>query len=1491
MASRDAEELAEERHDPGQGALVEDPAGDAEPSAGPVRGDSWRDLALPLLEVFLLAAIVALAVALRFRGIRWGTGYFLHPDELFMTNVLVNLRAPSGIREYFNSGTSPLNPFNHGTGFIYGTFPLFAAKFVQSLTSYTDVSTAHIPGRWLSALADTGTVLFVWWTGRMLWGRWTGLLAALLMACTALNIGSAHYFTTDAWSCFFAAGAFAFTLAGWRERRWVFYALAGVMVGLAAASKPNLLAAFGFLFLPLLETVRVSGWRGLLPQWTGSDDEDARSFPVLLASALAIFVAAWTIRIAQPYAFLGPSIFSFRFDPRWLADVEYWRNAQSGELDYPPSIQWAERAPIWFHLKNLVLWGMGPGLGIPALAGFAWWVWTMATGRRWPSWLILGMVGWVGFHIAFFGISLAKTQRYLLPAYPFLVLFAAAAIVAMVGWAWRRGRITVPRLDWSIRPPRWCHPGLILPVLMVGSTVFYGIAFTSVYAHTQTRAAASVWIAENVPDGSSIANEYWDLGLPVGVPELAGHYYDLVQLYPYADETPAKLTQMIGTLERTEYIVLSSNRLIGSIPRMPWRYPMATRYYEALLSGELGFDMVAHFTSYPELFGIEIDDRSAEEALTVYDHPEVMIFRKSDRWNAHAAWYLLNDALGHGGLSYRPVQTAPDRMLLDPAEQQAVREHTSWGSIFNLDSLTNRFPVIAWYVALQILALPVMPLLWRVLPWLPDRGYALAKTLGLTGVAWLTWWIATVRILDFGLVAIAVAWLAVFAASATITWRQAPRFVEDLRRNRWWIGATESLFLAGFLVAAWVRSANPDLWLPGRIGTQIQDMATFTAMVLTPFYPAYDPWLADGTIHDFTFGFMPWAVATRITGIVPEIAFSLSLASMAALVIVNAWYVSALLARRLLSSAPDLRVIGAGLVAPVLLLGIGSRGMAQRVGAGEWGPNYDGSIGDAMRGLWATLTGSPTIPGGAWLATDSFVGTGTLEFPLLSYLTGEMAMQQLALPLLLAGLVVVVGFLGREAGPAPGDYRVLEALGGWRESGTFLAVAGLVTGWALAANLFFGFVLLATAGLLVVLAVGARVGWASSWAIVRDSGVAIGVVAVVAVASVAPFLASYGYLATQRSPVFQPLRIDAWFGHFWPVLVAIVSYLLWQLWSLFGHAREIGAVGWPGSIGCWLMMAAALGLAYVIGVVAIFILLLVLVAGFVVWHRSEDMRHLAIVGFATTAFGLCLAANRFVFTHWTSQENVPLQFSLAAWVLLAVLAGPIAALAIGTAWERAPRLAFAGKRGLAVAWTIVLAVAVAAGAVYPVLGFPQRADERLAPTANTLDSMAFMNDGQLALNPSNSPTSPYDLAPDLAAIDWMRDNLQGRPTILEVPAQVNGWGGRVSALTGFPAVLGSVPVQMQQRPGMDRLITWRNNDINTVYGSVDGFAAIEPILLDYGVQVIYVGPLERVSYSAESLAKFDEAAAGGSLDVIYEADGVTIYAYNGGRLPRAPYDP
>ena len=108
MASRDVEGPAEERHDTASEDSV--PAASPPPvelPAAPIVADPGgpdRRVAFAVIEAVLLAAVIALALALRFRGIEWGTGYYLHPDELFMTNVLYNLGAPAGVREVLQYG-------------------------------------------------------------------------------------------------------------------------------------------------------------------------------------------------------------------------------------------------------------------------------------------------------------------------------------------------------------------------------------------------------------------------------------------------------------------------------------------------------------------------------------------------------------------------------------------------------------------------------------------------------------------------------------------------------------------------------------------------------------------------------------------------------------------------------------------------------------------------------------------------------------------------------------------------------------------------------------------------------------------------------------------------------------------------------------------------------------------------------------------------------------------------------------------------------------------------------------------------------------------------------------------------------------------------------------------------------------------------------------------------------------------------------------------
>ncbi len=65
-----------------------------------------------------------------------------------------------------------------------------------------------------------------------------------------------------------------------------------------------------------------------------------------------------------------------------------------------------------------------------------------------------------------------------------------------------------------------------------------------------------------------------------------------VDLPLYETDTAEKVDTLIGRLDQVDYVVLSSNRLLKSIPRNPVNYPVTSRYYELLLSEQLGFDRV-----------------------------------------------------------------------------------------------------------------------------------------------------------------------------------------------------------------------------------------------------------------------------------------------------------------------------------------------------------------------------------------------------------------------------------------------------------------------------------------------------------------------------------------------------------------------------------------------------------------------------------------------------------------------------------------------------------------------------------------------------------------------------------------------------------------------------------------------------------------------------------------------------------------------------------
>ncbi|MEP7131627.1 MAG: glycosyltransferase family 39 protein, partial [Acidobacteriota bacterium] len=173
---------------------------DAENLAGAAR-DRRRGRAI------FLAILVAGAL-LRFVGLAWDDAHHLHPDERHISMVEENLEFPKSVRQYFDSATSPLNPYNRKhDSFVYGTLPLFLTKAVAKLIHRPGYDGAYLVGRALSALFDLATVWLTYLIARRFGRRRAALGAAALIAFCPLGIQLAHFWTVDSFLTTFVAAA------------------------------------------------------------------------------------------------------------------------------------------------------------------------------------------------------------------------------------------------------------------------------------------------------------------------------------------------------------------------------------------------------------------------------------------------------------------------------------------------------------------------------------------------------------------------------------------------------------------------------------------------------------------------------------------------------------------------------------------------------------------------------------------------------------------------------------------------------------------------------------------------------------------------------------------------------------------------------------------------------------------------------------------------------------------------------------------------------------------------------------------------------------------------------------------------------------------------------------------------------------------------------------------------------------------------------------
>ena len=1469
---------------------------------------------------YMLLLILVVAFGLRLNGINWDQGFAFHPDErdIYMrSGCMYDLltEAPNaldcgyvrgepdaqpglpGIGTLLDKDRSPLNPHWFPLGSILIYILVFFRSIVELFTDMNSLDMRYV-GRPLAALADVGSVVMVYVLGRKFYSTGVGLLATGLTALSVIHIQNSHFFRPETFSVFFTLLSF---WAMWRmvERKQLRdSAILGLMLGLAIAPKISILPILAPLFLVYWYRVldEVEGhWSEITPELVQR---------IFWHAAMAAGIAGGVFLLTSPYVILD--IGSFLGDLG--AQTRMARNAGM----WPFTIQYIDTPSFTYQIQQSSVWGLGIPLGVvawlsipftAAVATFS------GTHRRADlfvlAWVVPGFVFLEAFEVHFL--------RYVFPLMPIMIIMGSRMLVWMVT-AYRPLDV---HLVWLRADPARFMPRIAIGVVafVVLSTAFYSLAFQKVYGNDHPAVAASEWINENIPRGTSIVSDnHWD----EFVPNL--YTYNLWQFPVYEEDNLEKMNTLAEKLADSEYLVFYSSRPYASAARDPVRFPYSTQYYKRLFDGSLGYELDRSFTNYPELFGVSFRDDAisraglqqptplnpsedsainfnlgyADDNVVGYDHPTVLLFKNTG--------HLEEDVLGIQ-LKILP-QTASGQdmgLMLSAEDLVAQREGGTFSDIVDRDGWTNKLPVLAWILMVELIYLAALPLTMFIFRPLPDRGIILARVFGLLAVSYVAWLVVSLGWMDYSRYAVYLG-LGVVAGASLITlafrWREIKEFLEE----HWKLFVFgEVLFLVSFLAFVLLRYANPDLWHAFRGGEKPMGLAYLSAVVQSTTLPPFDPWFAGGYLNYYYWGYFVISSVIRVTGILPTTAFNLAVPLFFALTITGAYALVYNLAEGVrqrranrqalghpvalpgIGSLPELvygdgrakwrtwlwSPVGAGLMAGFFTSVIGNLdGMVQMV-QNSWHRVFDSTPFPAFD-FWRSSRMLPNLenidpnPLAFWVPeripgyTD--ISFHISEFPFFTFLFADLHAHMMVIPFTLLvigfGLNLVVGLRD----------------GGWLW--TILSSAALALGlgalWVVNSWDFPSYLIL-TLGFLSLAIYFSR-------GTIIEKGTLLGALAIgvigLSILAFLPFHQTYETFNSGLDVSKWRTPIDRFLGIHGLFLFIIASFLIHQsrdmikdlLLSVRRQDLENPVPGFKWlkvCLGFGVFVAVFFGAAgfWTISLLVIFVSL----AGMAAWKiftGENEERPFSVVPLflLVMAFLIGIGVDLVRVEGDIGRMNTFFKYYLEIWVLLSLVSaymfwhlGDSGFLRTHVGWR-------------SVTWLVVVAVLIGSSLIYTALGSRARISDRFTDAGSTLDGTAYMS---TAVHWEQD--QPFDLKWDQEAIEWVQDNVQGSPVILEAHLSQYRWGARFANYTGLPTVIGWPWHQIQQRTAYSSAIQERTSDVQEMYQTSDEERALK-LLGEYQVKYVVVGDLEKITYPGDGILKFENLG-----EKVFENQGTTIY--------------
>lgn len=799
--------------------------------------------------------------------------------------------------------------------------------------------------------------------------------------------------------------------------------------------------------------------------------------------------------------------------------------------------------------------------------------------------------------------------------------------------------------------------------------------------------------------------------------------------------------------------------------------------------------------------------------------------------------------------------------------------------------------VLIWWLILQAIALAALPITLKLLRFLPDRGWAFARPVGLVLTGYAFWLLVTMGLLQNTTSNIILVLLAVAGCSAYLWAREGRDMLSALRERKQVIVATEVVFAVALAGFAFFRAYNPEI----SATEKPMEFAFINGILRSRTFPPHDPWLSGYSISYYYFGYVIAAMLTRLSGLPSDITFNLTLTMLFALTVTGALSLIYNMTQAYHACHPRRDAstqrgsIVAGLLGSVFVAVMGNlEGVFELIRA----------HGGGSEALWRWLDVKnlqATPPSGAWYPNDLWwwwrasrvihdkdaLGNSIEvidEFPFFSFLLGDNHPHVLALPFVLLALALALNLLlsGRTASQSKAASRPEGDLWGrirrwvsglWAGSPLDVVLWALLLGSLGFLNTWDYPIYLGIFALVYAIhrqGAHERVGW--PWA-ADVAGMGL-ILLILGVAFYFPFYFGFrsqaggiGWVGAIKTRLHQYLLM---LGVFIVGVVGLLAALAGRYRAHPAEERRLPLLAQVVGSAAFLLIAFAVGQGWW---TAAFVLALTAVAAvLLIWAgqlrptkdgRAPALENSSLFALLLIIAGLALTASvEFIFLRDTfgTRMNTVFKFYYQAWVLL----GLASAYGVFYVLARA-REGSRWARSAATVWGVLMAVLLAAGLSYTVAAATAKAGGFAGQP--TLDGTRYI--------------AQYR-ADDYAAIQWLRANAKPDAVMLEAPGGSYTEYNWVSAHTGIPTLLGWGGHELQWRGNYDEPAR-REPDISTIYKSADA-AKTQELLEAYDIDYVYVGQLERTKYGVNQavMRKFDRI-----MTRAFEQGNVIIYSRSG----------